>query len=364
MSYAKLHGSILDSSVWQTALHVKIVWITMLAMKDRDGVVEAAVPGLAHRAGVSIEQAEDALAQLSAPDRYSRTPDHDGRRIAKIDGGWEVLNHDKYRDRLDKEDQADKKAKRQARWKSKKTVVDAERRSETLGDAGRHYTDAEADPSPDRGAGVRTVFVPELPDPSKADRIERVQGGVDRAGARDAGARVPQAPHEAATSRPRASVPQAPELVTHVPDPAQVARRALVVEFIRLVNEARARVAKDLKLEGVRPVPAMGGVSESALVDRLKEGADPGGDMRHVLRVAEAEARETKELRWLGWAVAEPKAWRTKLAAVLAPKRETRGPSGSQPSSPLPEVVTMTDDDRAAMSAMARGVVRNLGGKR
>lgn len=69
----------------------------MLAMKDKDGVIEASIPGLADMARITLEECEEGLTRLSSPDRYSRTKDHDGRRIQEIDGGWIVLNHEKYR---------------------------------------------------------------------------------------------------------------------------------------------------------------------------------------------------------------------------------------------------------------------------
>jgi hypothetical protein len=73
------------------------MWITLLAMADHDGRVWGSIPGLANRARVTVEEAEAALERFLAPDRYSRTPDHEGRRIKVIPGGWEVLNHAKYR---------------------------------------------------------------------------------------------------------------------------------------------------------------------------------------------------------------------------------------------------------------------------
>ena len=95
--FVKLFSTILDSSVWSEELHVRIVWITMLAMADRNGRVDAAVSGVARRACVTREQAVEAIARLESPDFDSRTPDNDGRRLAKTDGGWHILNYKKYR---------------------------------------------------------------------------------------------------------------------------------------------------------------------------------------------------------------------------------------------------------------------------
>ena len=96
-SFTKLFSSITESTVWGESHATRIVWITMLAMADRNGLVSASVPGLANRARVTLEECEHALMRFSEPDRYSRTPDNDGRRIEPAEGGWRLLNHAKYR---------------------------------------------------------------------------------------------------------------------------------------------------------------------------------------------------------------------------------------------------------------------------
>ena len=75
----------------------------MLAMADRKGRVWASIPGLANRARVSIKEAESAIKKFLSPDKYSRTKDFEGRRIEEIDGGWKLLNHEKYRAIRDEE---------------------------------------------------------------------------------------------------------------------------------------------------------------------------------------------------------------------------------------------------------------------
>lgn len=89
----------------------------MLAMSDKYGICEASIPGLADRAKVSISDCEKALAELLAPDPYSRTTDFDGRRIEKIDGGWQLLNHAKYRDKMSADDRREKDRIRQQKWR-------------------------------------------------------------------------------------------------------------------------------------------------------------------------------------------------------------------------------------------------------
>ena len=92
LNYIKLFSSILDSTLWDCDLPTKVVWITMLAMADQDGVVSASVPGLAKRAGVSRQDCERALDHFLSPDPDSSRPDHDGRRIERTADGWRLLN--------------------------------------------------------------------------------------------------------------------------------------------------------------------------------------------------------------------------------------------------------------------------------
>ena len=119
-SFVKLFGSILDSSIWNEPPHVKLVWITMLAMADKYGEVDASVPGLAKRAGVSREDCEDALHRFLSPDPDSRNTDHEGRRIEVIQGGWALLNHEYYRNLMSKEDQIEQSKLRMQKSRAKK----------------------------------------------------------------------------------------------------------------------------------------------------------------------------------------------------------------------------------------------------
>lgn len=144
-SFTKLFSSITESTIWAEANHVRIVWITMLAMADRQGRVYATIPGLAGRARVSVEECEEALTKFLSPDKYSRSKDHEGRRIEDIDGGWLLLNYERYRALRDHE--ADKEKKR--KWAKKSRAqsrlatsnVDHGRPEETEVDPGRPKTE-------------------------------------------------------------------------------------------------------------------------------------------------------------------------------------------------------------------------------
>ena len=119
IGYTKLFSSIVTSTIWVESDRTRIVWITMLAMADRNGEIQASIPGLARLAGVPIPDCEEALAKFIAPDPYSRTPDDEGRRIEKIEGGWALLNHAKYREMASRDDSKAANAERQQRHREK-----------------------------------------------------------------------------------------------------------------------------------------------------------------------------------------------------------------------------------------------------
>jgi hypothetical protein len=79
------------------------MWITLLACADSDGYCAGSIVGFAAMARMSVEDAEKTIAKLESPDVYSRTPDHDGKRILKVDGGWVLVNYTKYREMAQKE---------------------------------------------------------------------------------------------------------------------------------------------------------------------------------------------------------------------------------------------------------------------
>lgn len=103
VTFSKLFSSITESTIWGESDRTRIVWITMLAMADRKGRVWGSIPGLANRARVPLQACEKALTTFLSPDKYSRTTDYEGKRIAEIDGGWLLLNYEKHRAKLDEE---------------------------------------------------------------------------------------------------------------------------------------------------------------------------------------------------------------------------------------------------------------------
>lgn len=117
--YVKLFSSILDSSVWDESPATRLVWITMLCMADEHGFVRGTVASVARRAVVTPEDAERAIQVLESPDPMSHTPDHEGRRIQPVDGGWLVLNYKRYREMRTRKQVKEAEKKRRQREREK-----------------------------------------------------------------------------------------------------------------------------------------------------------------------------------------------------------------------------------------------------
>jgi hypothetical protein len=167
-SYTKLFNSIITSTIWTQDDQTRIVWITMLALCDQHGEVHGSVPGLARLSGVSIDAVELALEKFLSPDPYSRTTDDEGRRIEKIDGGWFLINHAKYRNMASKADEKCSNAKRQQRHRAKvarnATVTDS---NATVTDSNGRVTQerdiAEAEAYTDTKKDIKTAPPMALP---------------------------------------------------------------------------------------------------------------------------------------------------------------------------------------------------------
>ncbi len=111
MPFVKLDCGIIHSSLWAEDSDTKICWITLLLLADATGFVRAAASAIAREAGIPADVARRALDLFQSADDESRTPDNQGKRIERVDGGYRVLNYEKYRER----DYTN--AERQKRWR-------------------------------------------------------------------------------------------------------------------------------------------------------------------------------------------------------------------------------------------------------
>lgn len=93
MTYFPLDRDILTSSLWVqgSPAQTKVWFYLMLTADPRTGIVNATIPAIAARCLLSLEETEHALEWFAQPDKYSRTKDHDGRRIQLLDDGRILL---------------------------------------------------------------------------------------------------------------------------------------------------------------------------------------------------------------------------------------------------------------------------------
>lgn len=100
MTFFPLAHDLLTSSLWfgGTPTQVK-VWIYLLLAADpRTGIVADSDPAIATRCGLALDETLAALEWLTLPDPYSRTKEHDGRRLSRLpSGGYQILNYQKHK---------------------------------------------------------------------------------------------------------------------------------------------------------------------------------------------------------------------------------------------------------------------------
>ncbi len=97
--YSRVFLKILESSIaedWQ----VRLVFEDLLKLASQDGIVDMTKTAIARRTNVPMNIVERGIASLESPDPASRDPEHQGRRIVRLDAhrdwGWFIVNWEKY----------------------------------------------------------------------------------------------------------------------------------------------------------------------------------------------------------------------------------------------------------------------------
>jgi len=104
--FAKIFAQIFDSSIAGDYL-VRHVFMDLLVLADRDGVVDMTLDAISRRTNIPQEIIHHAITELMKPDKDSRSPEEAGRRIVPLDShrdwGWQIVNFDHYRAIRDEE---------------------------------------------------------------------------------------------------------------------------------------------------------------------------------------------------------------------------------------------------------------------
>jgi len=97
MGFTKLDEGILQSSVMAESGSVFKVWIALLASCGQDGIAKVSSVFLSSACHLPQKTVDHAIENLSSPDPRSRSLNDEGRRIQRVDGGYRVINYEKYR---------------------------------------------------------------------------------------------------------------------------------------------------------------------------------------------------------------------------------------------------------------------------
>ena len=158
--YAKVFSQIFDSSIADN-YPLRHFFMDLLVLADCDGVVGMTPTAIAARTRIPLAEVTAMLAALEQPDHESRTPDHDGRRIARLDNhrswGWCIINYDKFRKIASDEQRREKTRLRTLKWREK-SACDA---PVTHGDAGDAMQKQNQNQKNKTQSAARPVVIPE-----------------------------------------------------------------------------------------------------------------------------------------------------------------------------------------------------------
>jgi len=125
MAYSKLFSSLVHSSLWGEQDHVRLLFITLLAVADRDGHCWGSRSGFERLAMLDPDASEerDPWFVLMSPDKDSsdrlRNPENEGRRIREIPGGFEIINYTYYRSLRNDDDRKEQNRVAQRKHRAK-----------------------------------------------------------------------------------------------------------------------------------------------------------------------------------------------------------------------------------------------------
>jgi uncharacterized phage protein (TIGR02220 family) len=119
-TWTPLWSKVVDSSIWMEDKNTRILFVTMLAIKDRDHVVRYSAFELSRKANLTEQEVMDALEVLKQPDTRRLEPqEFEGRRIERVKDGWLMLNGEKYRKAIQELYRREYKRTKQAEYREK-----------------------------------------------------------------------------------------------------------------------------------------------------------------------------------------------------------------------------------------------------
>lgn len=120
MAFTKLDDGIVFSSIMGEDDSVFRVWIILLATCKQDGVSRISPVFLSTITKKPPEEIIRCLDILKNPDICSRSKNDEGRRIELVDGGFKIINYEKYRE----SSKTDYLREKQGMYRYKKNCID------------------------------------------------------------------------------------------------------------------------------------------------------------------------------------------------------------------------------------------------
>lgn len=113
-------------------------------MRNSEGYVKAAFSGVRRNANVTEDECRSALNIFMAPDPESSSKNDDGRRIKEVEGGWFIINHEKYQ--YSSEEKRNYWREKKAAERARKALLgDSKNRKRSLPEPGASFVARGAD---------------------------------------------------------------------------------------------------------------------------------------------------------------------------------------------------------------------------
>jgi hypothetical protein len=105
-------------------LEASAVLMACVTLCNAQGILDMTPEAISGRTGWPVEFVKKGIVDLEQPDPRSRTPDDDGRRLAKLDDhrdwGWLIVNYEKYRTLADPDTIKDQNKKRAQKYRDRR----------------------------------------------------------------------------------------------------------------------------------------------------------------------------------------------------------------------------------------------------
>src|ERR1039458_7865887 len=134
LPYAKICRCLFDGSLRGHADEI-LVFVHLLPAADSNGMVAGHFKSVVDETGLSMRGVRAAIAALEQPDKESRSPEEEGRRLVRLspsrDWGWRIVNHAKYRDLAGDDVYRRQARERMANYRERKPPVTQQLRNVT-----------------------------------------------------------------------------------------------------------------------------------------------------------------------------------------------------------------------------------------